>query len=74
MRAVWIAVVGMIGLAGCATAPPPPPPEPEPDPNMISLIQYEEKTRELMEAMNVRAHYLVRTEGWDDPFGAERSG
>ena len=40
-------------VAACATAPPPPPPPPpapEPDPNMVSLLEYETKTRQLVEA------------------------
>lgn len=51
MRAVCIAVASVMWVSGCATAPPPPPPPPpEADPSVVSLIEYEEKTRELMQA------------------------
>ncbi|MGB0589804.1 MAG: hypothetical protein ACPGU1_09010 [Myxococcota bacterium] len=52
LRTLLILLVGL-SFTACATAPvapPPPPPEPESDPNMVSLLEYETKTRQLLQA------------------------
>ena len=51
MRALLFALMTTMVASACVhTPPPPPPPPPAPDPNVVSLIKYEAKTRELMDA------------------------
>jgi hypothetical protein len=52
LRTLLILLAGL-SFGACATAPlppPPPPPEAEVDPNMVSLLEYETKTRQLLQA------------------------
>ena len=44
-------LLAFFAISACATAPPPPPPKPPgPPPDMVMKVEYEQKTRELMEA------------------------
>jgi len=55
-RRLTLAILGLV-LGACATAPPPPPPPPpESDPNSVSLLEYEVKTRQLLDATEQLMH------------------
>jgi outer membrane protein OmpA-like peptidoglycan-associated protein len=52
IRSLFVLLAGLC-FAACATVPPPPPPPPpeaQPDPNMVSLLEYETKTLQLLQA------------------------